>query len=153
MLEHLLGLAGLTAGDQVACLLGQHAGLVQRVGVSGLRLLGGAAQQGLAGVAVTAGNRGVGGPAQQAQRPWAAVPVQQPDRVLAQLVRVGGRAGAQGGDGPDGRRRGDSGVIGEQREAGQLQVQAGRPLAGGAAPGIQQRPGGHARPGRPARRG
>ena len=145
--EQLLGLVQLAAGDQVAASFGDDPGLVERVGsllAAGFGLLHGPVQQVLACLAVAAGQGGIGRLPQQVQRHGLAVPVQQRDRVLAEPVRVGGRAGAQGGDGAGGAGGGDGRVIGEQGEPGQLQIQRRIPARPGcrAAPGGEQRPGG-----------
>ena len=128
--EQLLGLVQVAAGDQVAGLLGDDPGLVERAGsllVPGFGLLDGPVQQGLARLAVAAGEGGISRLPQQVERHGLAVAVQQRDRVLAELERLGGRAAAQRGDGAGGAGGGDGRVIGEQGEPGQLQIQRQHP--------------------------
>ena len=74
-----------------------------------------------------------------------AVAVEQADRVLAEPERLSRRAVAQRGDRAGGAGGGDGGIIGEQAEPGQLQIQrqATGILRRRAAPGREQRPGAH----------
>ena len=51
------------------------------------------------------------------------VPVEQADRVLVELQRLSRPAAAQRGNRAGGAGGGDGGVIGEQAEPGQLQIQ------------------------------
>ena len=146
VLEELFGLFEFAAGDEMAGLLEDDPGPVERAGcllVPGLHLLGCPVQQCLTGLAVAAGEGRIGGPPQQFEWHGAVVPVEQPDRVLAETECIGGRAGAQRGDSAGGAGGGDGRVVGEQGELGQLQIQ--RPVTAGLwrgpAPGGEQRPG------------
>ena len=144
--EQLFGLFRFAAGDETAGSFGDDPGLVERAGsllVPGFCLLHCPVQQGLARLAVAAGQGGISRPPQQVERHGLAVTVQQPDRVLAEPERIGGRAAAQSGDGAGGAGRDDCRVIGEQGEPGQLQIkrQVTAGLRRRPAPGREQRPG------------